>query len=287
MVLDRLLGEVSTQQFLDDSFGKFPFSSQGGAVGFTQYATWRTVEAALSQPSPDIILSRQGERWDEELRPSIDTVRRLHQDGYTLMVRNSERIDSQLAELADGFFQDFQAPIDVQLYYTPGQKFGFGWHYDAEDVFILQADGVKEYSLRKNTVNPWPLKDALPSDMRYERETTPMMQCRLKAGDWLYIPAGYWHRAEALDDSISIAVGVMTTSAMDVLDFLRRRLLRSLVWRQRLPVLGGVSAFSTAELAEQCKEIFHFLGQDLQQAITEERFLDDFLASRGRARGES
>lgn len=282
MVLKRLLGDLTTDQFLEDSFCKFPYSSRGGASEFVDYATWATVETVLAQPRPDIILSRQGERWDEQERPSLETVQQLHRDGYTLMVRNSERIDTKLGELAQGFFEDFQAPIDVQLYYTPGQRFGFGWHYDAEDVFILQTQGTKEYSLRKNTVNPWPLKETLPPDMHYERETMPMMRCKLAAGDWLYIPAGYWHRAEAIEDSISIAVGVMTTSAMDVLDFLRRRLLASFVWRQRLPVLGTASSTSNDDLAEQCRQIFDFLAQDLQSAMSDPKLLRDFLASKGR-----
>ncbi len=74
---------------------------------------------------------------------------------------------------------------------------GFSWHYDAEDVFIIQTAGEKEYSLRKNTVNPWPLEETLPADMQYERELMPLMRVLLRGGDLLYIPCGYWHKAEA------------------------------------------------------------------------------------------
>jgi hypothetical protein len=41
--------------------------------------------------------------------------------------------------------------------------------------------------------------------------------------------------------AISLAVGVMSRSAMDVYEFLRRRLVESLVWRQRLPIVGPAS----------------------------------------------
>ena len=44
---------------------------------------------------------------------------------------------------------------------------------------LCSASGRKTYSLRKNTVNPWPLEETLPADMKYEREIMPLMQCRL------------------------------------------------------------------------------------------------------------
>src|SRR5947209_3055839 len=137
--------------------------------------------------------------------------------------------------------EHFLAPIDVHVYCTPAGQPGFGWHYDAEDVFVLQTAGRKEWSLRKNTVNPWPLAEALPADMRHEREIMPVLRCTLAAGDWLYIPAGYWHRTRAGEESVSLSVGVLSASALDVYDFLRRQLLSSLRWRQRLPPAGGAS----------------------------------------------
>src|SRR5204862_57834 len=132
--------------------------------------------------------------------------------------------------------------IDVHVYCAPGASPGFGWHYDAEDVFILQTVGSKEWWLRKNTVNPWPLVEALPADMRYPREIMPVLRCHLLAGDWLYIPAGYWHRTQAGEESISLSVGVLAATAVDVYDFLRREVLASLRWRKRLPVAGRASA---------------------------------------------
>ena len=40
----------------------------------------------------------------------------------------------------------------VQLFVTPAETHGFSWHYDAEEVFIVQTAGVKDYLLRENTV---------------------------------------------------------------------------------------------------------------------------------------
>ncbi|HQU43617.1 MAG TPA: cupin domain-containing protein [Pirellulales bacterium] len=207
----------------------------------------------------------------------------MFDDGYTVLVRHAERGHAEIAELAAGFERDFRAAVDVHIYCTPADQHGFGWHYDAEDVFILQTAGSKEYSLRKNTVNPWPLVEALPSDMRYEREIMPLSRCLLSAGDWLYLPHGYWHKAEAREASLSLAVGVMSPAALDVLDFLRQRLPDSVRWRQRLPVVGEASPLTAEELLEQHREMFAELGADLAEWLGNEQLVRGFIASRGKS----
>jgi ribosomal protein L16 Arg81 hydroxylase len=36
-----------------------------------------------------------------------------------------------------------------------------------------------------------------------------MFSSRLVAGDWLYLPARWWHLVKCVEDSLSISVGVM------------------------------------------------------------------------------
>ena len=85
---------------------------------------------------------------------------------------------------------------------------GFGWHYDAEDVFIAQTAGEKDYYFRENTVEadtPFPPKDF----QAYHAETSALQTAHLVAGDFLYIPARWWHMALCREDALSISVGVM------------------------------------------------------------------------------
>src|SRR5437868_4150246 len=174
--------------------------------------------------------------------------------------------------------RDFSAPVNIHMYCTPGGQFGFGWHYDAEDVFIIQTSGRKQYSLRKNTVNPWPIEETLPADMRYEREMMPLMRCELAAGDWLYIPSGYWHMAESREMAISLAIGVQPRTAVDVFDLLRPQILDSIFWRQRLPVAGAAAAMGEDEMREQFAAIFQQLGQELLKMLSDPRQAGSFLA---------
>lgn len=280
MAVEQLLGGLPTADFMKNHFLKLPFAMTGGAKAFADLGSWETLGRLLADPAADVHLARQGVGLAGERPRTAAAARQLFDDGYTVLVRHAEQCDPGIRALAESFRGDFAAPVDIHLFCTPATKHGFGWHYDAEDLFILQTSGVKQYSLRKNTVNPWPTVETLPADMAYEREIMPIMDCRLAAGDWLYIPAGYWHVANAVEESISLSVGVMTRSAIEVLDFLRERLLHSLRWRQRLPPTGSLSGSPPDELGEQYQTLFAELAEDVRRLLLDERFVRDFLSSK-------
>src|SRR5262245_3222938 len=105
----------------------------------------------------------------------------------------------------------------------------------------------------------------------------PLMRCKLAAGDWLYIPGGWWHRTQAGVESLSLSVGVLAPAALGALDFLRPRLVQSLKWRQRLPCTGAASPQSREELLSRYQEILTELGQDLAREMAREEFARGFL----------
>ena len=279
MVLKQLLGSVSPAAFMQEHFLRLPFALAGGCAHLAACGDWPVVERALSSPEADVIVGSAEQRFDGKTPTSLDEARQLLAQGLTVGIRHAEKHDDSLAELAGSFAADFAAPIDIHLYCTPAGKPGFGWHYDAEDVFVLQTRGKKEWWLRKNTVNPWPLVETLPKDMKYEREIMPAMRCLLAAGDWLYIPAGYWHRTECQEESISLSVGIESPSAVNVLDFLRPQLLESLRWRQRLPPAGAAASLSERELLEQYQALLRELGTDLARLLANPHTAEAFLNS--------
>ena len=280
MAIQELLGETTAATFVENYYHKLPFAYAGGCPAASTLADWTLLERLLVAPGVDLMVVRAGERYAGELPRDLAAARALYAQGYTFVVRHAERNDRGLAALAEDFARDFASPVDVHLYYTPGGNHGFSWHYDAEDVFILQAEGAKQYSLRKNTVQPWPVEETLPEDMGYRHEIMPLMQCTLRAGDWLYIPAGYWHRAQSEGDSCSLAVGLMSATALDLIDLLRTRLLGSLSWRRRLPVCGAATAQSDESLAAQYQEIATELARDLEKQLTDPALIAEFLAAR-------
>lgn len=283
MAIAELLGETSLTTFMEGYYLRLPYAQPGGCRHLAPLGDWETIGRIVAAPGADVVAGREGTPWSGPLPHTTEEARAVLAAGFTLGLRHAEQHDPALAELAAGFCRDFAAPIDIHLYVTPAGQPGFGWHYDAEDVFVLQLRGAKEWLLRKNTVNPWPLVEALPEDMAYAREIMPLLRCPLAAGDWLYIPAGYWHATRAgQDESVSLSVGVKSLTALDALDALRRRLVHSLLWRQRLPPLGTASTLTPEALLAHYREVFADLGKDLAEAFRSEEFVRGFVDVTGR-----
>jgi ribosomal protein L16 Arg81 hydroxylase len=128
--------------------------------------------------------------------------------GIGLAMRHTERCHPALAAVADAFRRHFVGAVHVQVFVTPARTHGFGWHYDAEHVFIAQTAGVKDYYFREDTVE----RDTpFPPDGFFgvARETSAIQSATLVPGDFLYIPPRWWHMAVCREDSLSISVGVM------------------------------------------------------------------------------
>ena len=261
--LQQLLGETPKGQFVAETFLRQPLSRAGAAQQLCEAGSWEALAKIVGRGDVDRMIVRRGEQY----QGSLEDLDALVGDGYTILVRHAEQHCPRLKAIADDFARDFAAPVNIHLYATPPGEWGFPWHYDAEEVFIVQTAGRKEYSLRKNTVHPWPLEETLPADMHYEREIMPLLRVELAAGDWLYIPGGWWHKAQTRGDEValSLAIGVMPRTAIDVFDHLRTKLLDSLVWRQRLPILG--EARGEADAAAPLREMLHMLGEDLRREM--------------------
>lgn len=264
MILARLLGDFPAARFHEEFYFRLPYSRPGGARGIVPAIDWNRVRALVEAPDADVMISRRGRlAEDGDWKSNYDR-------GFTITVRSAEKSDSDLSRLAEEFRAEFLSPVNIHLYCTPAGEHGFGWHYDVEDVFILQAEGAKVYSLRKNTVNPWPILETMPRDLGFEREGSPVFTCRLETGDWLYIPAGWWHIANTESESKSLAVGMMSPTALDLLKFLGSELAASVIWRQRLPLSDEV----------HLSKVLRDLGRDLAIVLGDPRLAAKFLEAR-------
>jgi len=285
MDIQCVFGAVPLAKFIDEYLHRLPFSQAGSASTVCEFGTWHALGTMLGPPEGDVFAVREGCWYEGKAIAELNAVRALVDDGHTVFVRHAERHHPGLAELAAAFEKAFLGPVNIHVFVTPAGAPGFSWHYDAEDVFIIQTQAAKEYSLRKNTVNPWPLEETLPADMHYERELMPLMRVLLRPGDLLYIPCGYWHKAEAVpfplgdvsgDPAISLAIGVMSRSAMDVYDFLRKRLVQSLMWRQRLPI-ANIQQQPDVELKTTYPKLFEQLADDVAKTLRDPKLIDEFL----------
>lgn len=275
-ILSELLGDVPLTAFLEKHFTRLPFSRPGGARQFRDLLSWTTVENIVREDKSVLRVVKDGKMVSDYVKLSMDEIRARHKDGQTLLVRFAEKSDKKLNDLAQDFARSFRTDVDIQLYCTPEGHNAFGWHYDVEEVFILQCQGSKHYTIRPNTIHPNPLVKSIPKDQGYENEkSTTAIQVTLEEGDWLYIPSGWWHRAETKRESMHISIGLMPRSALDLAEAFPDYLASHAFWRTRMPMHRDFS--SEEEEREFYAEAIKKLGQDLSRHFADPEFLKFFL----------
>lgn len=269
-VLEELLGSLSLREFRDFYLFQRPYASPNTAARFRGLVDWKLLESILAKGHDDCWLPKNGSLaqagFEQTGVVTFNEARRGFLEGRTILVRRAERASSELQSVTDDFVGLFGEEVDIQLYCTPKSEQGLGWHYDREDVFIVQSDGEKEFQIRKNTLNPWPV--TMPRDMQFEREVaTTEVRCTLSAGDFLYIPAGYWHRARALSDSFHMTVGVRALSAVEFVESIVNELRESALWRQRFLVNASNELVAQNERERLCDAPIRVLAEHLARAM--------------------
>lgn len=205
------LGDTPPAAFVARSLSREPVARPARAADAIHRFGWDTLDRLLAIPALDVLVVRGGREQPVPRPGSLTALRSLLDAGIGVVVRRAERHDAGLAELAGALARDVPGIVHVQLFVTAAETNGFGWHYDAEEVFIVQTVGEKVYYLRRNTVDPEPVPGAQPDFARVREERTPIATCTLAPGDWLHVPRGWWHVAKARTDSLSISLGVTRT----------------------------------------------------------------------------
>jgi 50S ribosomal protein L16 3-hydroxylase len=280
-VLQELLGPVPVREFFQRHFSRLPFAMPDRAGYYTTYFTDADFAAMVEHARSILRIVRDGRLVQDNARMSWTEAQTYHRRGHTLLVRHAERSCAKVQVLAEEFAHFFHSPVDIQVYLTPDKSQAFGWHYDLEEVFIIQVKGCKEYTIRQNTVNPLPVWDNMPADMRYDRETSRLrMTCRVEAGDWLYIPSGWWHIARTQAESIHLSIGIMPVARLKLFEFLTQHLAHSPFWCQRLALIQGREAGEAGcpILKEDDKKIWEDMRAQLHTLLAQEQTLHDFLA---------
>ncbi len=212
-MLETWLRPFSLDSFRATHLRRAPLARPSTALDARGLFDWAVLERVLAAepPARDVFVVARGEEVAVATPRTLVELRALMGRGIGLCIRGAERWDAGLAAVASAFELDL-GPAQVQLFVTPGGTHGFGWHYDDEDVFIVQTAGMKEYHFRPNTVAAD--VPAHPSAFaRFARETSVAYAATLVGGDFLYVPARWWHMARCREEALSISIGVRPWSA--------------------------------------------------------------------------
>jgi Cupin superfamily protein len=123
-----------------------------------------------------------------------------YQQGYTLALNRAQHQWPAIHLLCKNIEESLSrytyplpfGTVYAGLFLTPPDAQGLSLHYDMVDVFILQLEGSKQWSIY-NQSEMFPSQRS--AHLNKEVLGDPMLTLRLNPGDMLYVPAGYPHEA--------------------------------------------------------------------------------------------
>lgn len=208
-ILQQWLRPVELPLFRSEYWGRAALARAGTARGAEcNWFDWQYLERVLAAPGADTVIVRSGSALSWAPPKNLQELKAHFLQGAGLTIRGAERCSDRLARLGESVAQALApAQARTHLFVTPADSHGFSWHFDDEHVFIIQVRGSKDYYFRSNTVCPH-LPASADAFRSYENERSPLLAARLIAGDFLYIPARWWHMAVCIEDALSISIGV-------------------------------------------------------------------------------
>lgn len=237
-------------RFVEESFDRSPHRWRSG--GFADLLSLAEVDAALTGGGlrfPAVRLVRDGEVLDPKgytrrartgataFSDLLDAPRALDlfAEGATVVLQSLQRWWPALARFSRGLELALGHQVQVNAYLTPSGAAGLAPHHDTHDVFVLQVEGAKHWTVGE-PVLPLPLPRHR-SDHAAAAGQPTVLELEMSAGDALYLPRGYVHSARAQEGvSLHLTVGILATTVHDVLRRLVDRAADDERFRRSLPV---------------------------------------------------
>ncbi|MEX5560318.1 cupin domain-containing protein [Pseudomonas rhodesiae] len=225
----QLLGGITAREFLRDYWQKKPLLIRQAIPDFeSPIDADELAGLALEEEVESRLVIEHGERpWELRRGPfAEDAFSTLPEREWTLLVQAVDQFVPEVAELLEQFrFLPSWRIDDVMISFAaPGGS--VGPHFDNYDVFLLQAQGKRNWKIGQMCSSESPLLQH--ADLRILAEFEESAEWVLEPGDMLYLPPRLAHFGVAEDDCMTYSVGFRAPSAAEVLthftDFLAQYL---------------------------------------------------------------
>ena len=210
--------------------------------------------------------------------------------GLTIQAEHLETADPGLGALARSLKETIRiaSRVDIGGFLSPDRG-GYGLHFDAPAMWILQIAGAKRWWYSPRPVLPFPLYNRVPTaDERkqgvgglYREED--MQEQLLRTGDVLYLPAGTWHRVQAAGQSLHLCLTVRPSNYLQLLSDALSPLLLSLADWRHLPAPPAAPG-DLDEMDPRLEALFAERLLELRAAVGALTPADLYRAWRDRAR---
>jgi ribosomal protein L16 Arg81 hydroxylase len=159
--------------------------------------------------------------------------------------------------------------VNAAAIMTSGRGGALKHHYDPEDLVILQIVGTKRWQVFDSpVVNP--VKDLVKSPPEH---LTPVFDQVLRRGDFLFLPAGYWHHCEnGPHRSLHVGILFVPPNGRNLMKALVSELSSDETFRRPLTRHSSSETVAEQETALKARLV------DAIQALSLDRFLRERAA---------
>ncbi len=255
--LDQVLAPVTPEAFLAEYRGRKPLHVPGAPGKFASVMSWEILSGQLNQTSIwsrnslNVVLDGTTVPPRQYCRPAVD------RDGrdylmvelellLPLLRRGASLVTNDIADLGPGLKAaartleaDLGGKAQANLYCSWLSHQGFGSHFDTHEVYVLHVAGEKTWNIYGKHFDDPVAHTYFKTlgDEFHEAHKGPItLQARLKPGDLLYLPRGWYHDALASSEAtLHVAFGLTTAIGLDLVSLLFERAVHDPLCRASLP----------------------------------------------------
>ncbi len=211
-------GEISIDGFLKDYWQKKPLLVKRAFPDFACPLDAETLAgyALEEEVKSRLIIEKSPQNWELTHGPlSEDIFPALSDSHWTLLVQNVDDLNEGVHALLEAFkFIPSWRLDDIMISYATDQG-SVGPHFDYYDVFLLQAQGKRQWKIGQNCSSDSAL---LPNqEMKILENFETRESYIVEPGDLLYLPPGLAHWGIAQGECMTFSVGFRAPSYADIL----------------------------------------------------------------------
>ena len=232
----ELIAPLGLEAFLEEYWEKKPLfvGAKGRPGKFSPIITVEDLSAFLSRADirfPSLRLVKGGEElalssYTKELRLGphhshdlIDNEKmyQFYNEGATIVLQFLQHNIPSFGNFTNDLEEQFGCNVQGSSFLTPPQAQGFTRHYDTYSFFVMQLAGSKRWSIYDRTPL-LPIREDREDDDDRWTPIPPTDVVDLRAGDFLYVPRGWYHAPEtSRESSVHITVGFFLPTWLDII----------------------------------------------------------------------
>lgn len=305
MTLQDLLAPITPERFMAEFYDRAPLHIEGGAAKFAGVLDWAGIDRLLgmthiwteaslklvldSVPVPPAQYSVKATSRDGAavLQPVAAKVQDWVRRGASVVMNDVDSLTPGLAGVSAALEGAGFGKAQANVYISWQSHKAFHAHYDTHDVWAVQVEGEKTWNVWEGRAE-WPIAHPLfrgqKQDHHERAKGALRAQVRLRKGDILYLPRGWYHDALAeAPNSVHVAYGVHAPLGMDLLNILMERALHDADFRKPLPHQDGSPAarYALTQRAALLGQRLSDFARDPKVLQILEGFVADYRFQRG------